>query len=212
MKRIYGIVIAVAIAFVATFSFNVYAKGSTKDVRVNNEYVIIDMNGYNTRYVLECTNISDSDLMAGAVFYARDDEGNVVKKVSDCGYMVKSGASFILYGQFKTVEVSGISNFDYDITAEKTSECRADAVGVECNSSEEGSLVVSGTNYSSSDVEGINVRSVFYKDGEPVAFDTVNIADTGYTLHSGSSNTQELAMQDFEYDDYVVTWSVSDAD
>ncbi len=214
MRKLFGIILSLSIFVGSAFSTNIIAKASnvsTKDISVDDEYVICDEDGYNTRYVIVATNNASDDIVASAVFNALSKDGSVIKTVSDYGCVVKAGHAFILYGQFKSDEVED-ATFSYDLTVEDTTVCRHDSVDVECEKSEENTLVVSGTNYSEQDIQAVNVRGVFFNDGEPVAFDTVNLADNGFTLHSGSSNTQELNMTPTEYDDYVVTWSAPSND
>ncbi|MBE5861190.1 MAG: hypothetical protein E7301_13860 [Butyrivibrio sp.] len=214
MRKIAYTILSLSIFLGSIFRFPIisYAReASVSDITVDDEYVICDEDGYNTRYVIVATNNSSNDIVVSAVFNALSEDGAVIKTVSDYGLVVKAQNAFILYGQFKSEEVKD-ATFSYDLTVADTDVCRQDSVNIEYAPSEENTLVVTGTNYSEQDVQAVNVRSIFFNEGEPVAFDTVNIADKGYTLHSGSSNTQELNLLPSEYDDYVVTWSAPSDD
>ncbi len=212
MRKIYGLIIAIAVIF-STFSFTFisYAANKTADgIKIEGEYLISDIDGIHTRYVVVAKNVSDKDLAVVAKFYALKPGGNPVKSVTDGASAIKSGQSFMLYGQFRNSDIEEAESFSYEITVNETDSCKYDAVSFNVEEGTDNVLEVTGTNYSSEDVSCINVRSVFFKDGEAVAFDTVNIGDCGYFLRSGSTNTQELGMLLPDYDDYIVTYSVAD--
>ncbi|WP_026664802.1 hypothetical protein [Butyrivibrio sp. FC2001] len=212
MRRIYSLIIAIAV-IISMFTSSAiisYAANQTADgIKIEGEYLISDIDGIHTRYVVVAKNVSDKDLSVIAKFYALKANGNPVKSVTDGASAVKKGQSFMLYGQFKNSDIEEATEFSYEITVKETDNCRYDAVGFDVEAGIDSALAVTGTNYSSEDVGCINVRSIFFKNGEAVAFDTVNIGDYGYSLRSGSSNTQEIGMLLPEYDDYLVTYSVA---
>lgn len=213
MRKIYGIIIAIAV-IISTFANSAifsYAANKTIDgIEIEGEYLIHDIDQVHTRYVVVAKNISGKDLSVVAKFYARKDNGNPIKSVTDGASAVKDGQSFMLYGQFKNKDIEEAAGFSYDLTVSETDGCRYDSVGFSVEEDLDNALNVTGTNYSSEDVSCINVRSVFFKDGEAVAFDTVNIGDLGYLLRSGSTNTQKIGVLLPEYDDYLITYFVAD--
>ncbi|WP_026660664.1 hypothetical protein [Butyrivibrio sp. AC2005] len=213
MRKIYGLIIAIAV-IISTFSNSTiisYAANKTAEgIKIEGEYLISDIDGIHTRYVVVAKNTSDKDLAVVAKFYALKANGNPIKSVTDGASAVKSGQSFMLYGQFKKKDIEDAASFSYEITVTETTGCRYDEVGFDIEAGLDNALEVTGTNYSSEDVGCINVRSVFFKDGEAVAFDTVNIGDAAYSLRSGSTNTQEIGVLLPEYDDYLVTYFVAD--
>ncbi len=207
MRKIYGIIIAIALIFGAFTPVEVLAKAS--DISVNAEYLIRDQDGIHSRYVVLATNASGSDISVKADFYALDASGKPIKVVHDYADAVKNGQNFIIYGQFKNDSIADVASFSYDIRVETTGSCRYDAIGLDVQKDDSSTLNVTGTNFSASDVNLVNVRSVFFKDGVPVAFETVNVGDSAYVLHSGNTNNQQLAMVPVDYDDYIVTYTVS---
>ncbi|WP_029320654.1 hypothetical protein [Butyrivibrio sp. AE3004] len=215
MKRLYSIIISIT-AVISVFSGSAVISNAANNsndangLKINNEYKIEDADGLHIRYVVMATNTSGKDLEVFAVFNANASNGQIVKTVSDDAYAVKSGQSFMLYGQFKNSDIEDATDFSYDLKTSDTSLCRYDAVSLDVAKAEDNTLSVTGTNYSTEDIGCINVRTVFFKDGAPVAFDTVNIGDSGYLLRSGSSNTQELGMLLEDYDNYVVTYVAAD--
>ncbi|WP_408070659.1 hypothetical protein [Butyrivibrio sp. JL13D10] len=212
MKKIYGLIaaIAVIISIFSTSSFVSYASNKTADgIAIDGEYLITDNDGMHTRYVLIAKNISGKDLSVMAKFHAQKVDGNHIKSVTDGTAAVKNGQSFMLYGQFKNDDIEEAGGFSYEISSEETDSCMYDAIGLDVKTGTDSALTITGTNYSSEDVACVNVRSVFLKNGTPVAFDTVNIGDCAYSLRSGSSNTQDLGILVPEYDDYIVTYSVA---
>ncbi len=213
MKKIYSIIISIALIFGAFTPVHVLARAnqsvSASDISIDAEYLIKDQDGLHSRYVVIASNSTGSDISVKADFYALNSEGSPIVAVHDSADAVKAGQSFIMYGQFKNDAIADAASFTYDLRGETTSQCRYDAVGLDVQKSADNELNITGTNFSASDVNLINVRGVFFKDGAPVAFDTVNIGDSGYTLRSGSSGIQQLGMTLEDYDDYVITYTAS---
>ena len=207
MRKIYGIIIAIALIFGAFTPVKVLAK--TSDISVNAEYLIRDQDGIHSRYVVLATNASGMDISVKADFFALDASGNPIKVVHDCAEAVRNGQTFILYGQFKTESIADVASFDYSLNVTKASNCRYDAIGIDVQKDEANTLNIVGTNFSTSDVNLVNVRGIFFKEGMPVAFEAVCVGDSGYALHSGSVGNQQLAMVPVDYDDYIITYTVS---
>ena len=183
---------------------------ASSGVSVDDEYLIPDGMGYFTYYVVVATNNSGSDIAISADFLAKDKAGTVLRRVNDYSDAVKSGQQFILYGQFSTESIRGAASFEYDYSIVPTDKCAYSQVSI--NAKRNGHIVeLSATNYSKYDIKGVGVRTIFLKDGKPIAFDTVNIADVGTTFRGGSTNYQVVGMNVSDYDDVVVTYtSVSD--
>ncbi len=179
-------------------------------VSIDDEYLIPDGMGYFTYYVVVATNNTGSGIAISADFLAKDKGGTVLRRVNDYSDAVKSGQQFILYGQFKTESIRHAASFEYDYSIVPTDKCAYSQVSV--NAQRNGNIVeLSATNYSKYDIQGVGVRTIFLKDGRPIAFDTVNIADVGTTFRGGSTNYQVVGMNVSDYDDVVVTYtSVSD--
>ena len=74
---------------------------SASDILIQNEYVIPDVSGFFTYYVLVAQNNSEIDLSVDADFTALDGSGNALYKVNDYADAVKKGQQFIIYGQFR---------------------------------------------------------------------------------------------------------------
>ncbi|WP_026495192.1 hypothetical protein [Butyrivibrio sp. WCD3002] len=182
---------------------------SPSDIGIKAEYLIKDNDGLHTRYVVLATNNSDSDITITASFHAISSNGAVIKTVFDNTESVKRGQDFIIYGQFRNEIAAAASSFKYDLNINENNCCNYDAIGLDISEDEDRSLTITGTNYSKTDVNAVNVRGIFYKDGTPIAFDTTNIADTSYTLRSGNSGSQQLCMVPVDYDNYVITYSAS---
>ncbi len=181
---------------------------SISDISVNGEYLIKDNDGLHSRYVVLATNNSGEDIAVKADFHALSSDGSSIKTVHDSAEAVKAGQEFIVYGQFLNDSIADAASFTYDLAVQTTSDCRYDAVNIDIKESSNDTIAVTGTNYSQADVMAVNVRGVFYKDGIPVAFDTVNIGDQGYALRSGADSVQELGQTFDDYDNYVITYSV----
>lgn len=184
-----------------------YAATDLRDgITVENEYIIPDSCGFSTYYVLVATNNTGKDISVDAKFMAKDNAGNQLYKVSDQHEAVRDGQKFIVYGQFANSRIAGVSGYEYTLNATPTDRCAYNSVKVDAQRN--GELVqVSATNYSDKDIQGVGVRTVFLKDGQAVAFDTVNIADEGITFHGGSNNFQEVGMFAGNYDDYLLTYT-----
>lgn len=188
-----------------------YASGNTVpsgNVVVTEEYLIPDEAGISSRYVLLACNNTDSNITISAEFYAVDNDGAVIATVTDYVDAVRKGQEFILYGQFKKEVVENATNFRYMLSFDCTDKCAYDAVDIKTETKADSTVVdVTGINYAHKDVEGINVRAIFYSEDKPVAFDYVNIADSGYLLHSGSTNYQQIGTVNIPFDDYIVTYT-----
>ncbi|MBQ8031454.1 MAG: hypothetical protein IJ260_07995, partial [Butyrivibrio sp.] len=162
--------------------------------------------GYFTYYVIVATNNTGKDIAISADFLAKDKAGNVIRKVNDYSDAVKNGQQFILYGQFSQESIRKVTSFEYDYNVVPTDKCAYSQVSV--NAKRNGHLVeLSATNYSKYDIQGVGVRTIFLKNGKPIAFDTVNIADLGTIFHGGSTNYQVVGMNVPDYDDVVVTYT-----
>ena len=178
----------------------------SEGITVESEYVIPDSCGFSTYYVVIATNNTGKDIAVDADFVAKDKAGNALYKVNDQHEAVKDGQQFIIYGQFANSRIEGASDYAYDIKANTTDKCAYNSVKLD--TVKDGELVqVSATNYSDKDLQGVGVRTVFLKEGKAVAFDTVNIADEGFTFHGGSTNSQEVGMFAGNYDDYLITYT-----
>lgn len=214
MKKALNFIISFAFIICAFTPVVANAKGnkgavSASDISINAEYLIRDVDGLHSRYVVLATNNSDSDIVVDADFFAVTTEGTVLQTVHDSAEAVKAGQTFIVYGQFKNDSIEGAGDFKYELHPVYTANCRYDAVNIEIQDSDYSALSITGTNYSDSDINAVNVRGIFFKDGQPVAFDTVNVGDKGYTLHSGATTVQELGMFADDYDDYVITYTAT---
>ncbi len=188
-----------------------YASGNavpSGNVVVTEEYLIPDESGISSRYVLLASNETDSNIIISAEFYAVDSDGKVLATVTDYIDAVRKDQKFILYGQFKNEIVEAAANFRYTLSFDYTDECAYDAIDIKTENEEDSTVIdVTGTNYAQKDVEGIHVRAIFYNDDEPVAFDYTNIADSGYLLHSGSTNYQQIGTVNIPFDKYVITYT-----
>ncbi len=210
MNKITTLIVTMAFLVGVFTPVQVSANASSQsDIGIKAEYLIKDSDGLHTRYVVLATNNSESDVTVNASFHAIDANGNIIKTVYDSAESIKKGQEFIIYGQFRNEIASAASAIKYDFSVADDNCCNYDAIGIDIAQEEDNSLTVTGTNYSKADVNAVNVRGIFYKDGTPVAFDTTNIADTSYTLRSGNSGTQELCQVPTDYDNYVITYSAS---
>lgn len=209
MKKVLFLSVAVfLLTFLASHSCDIaYAQEpSSSEIRIDNEYVIPDRFGKSTYYVVVATNNTGMDISISADFTALDKSGEVLYKVNDYFDAVKKDQQFIIYGQFLNDKIKGAKNYTYEITVNGTDNCKYSAIDL--STSESGQLVeVSATNYSEYDVDWVGVRMVFFRNGRAVAFDTVNIADEGYTFHGGSTNSQLVGYNAGSYDDYLVTYT-----
>lgn len=180
---------------------------SSDSVVVSGKYVIPDSSGTSTRYVLVATNEFDMDIAIEAKFYAIDADNNLLYRAIDFAEAVKAGQEFMLYGQFPQEIADQTDHVEYTLSVNEADNCAYNAASVTATEGNDNLLVVEGTNYSNNDIQGINVRTVFLKNGKAVGFGTVNIADYGYTLCSGSTNTQELGQFVSDYDSYILTYT-----
>ena len=156
--------------------------------------------------VVVAKNNTGSDICISADFVAKDRSGNLLKKVNDYSEAVKKDQQFILYGQFLNKEIRNASAYEYNYTVKNTDKCAYSSVAL--NTKNIGECVeVSATNYSKYDIQGVGVRTIFMKNGRAVAFDTVNIADSGIIFHGGSTNSQVVGMTAGDYDNYIMTYT-----
>ena len=213
-KRIFSVIVAMGMIISALSIESEFVPGKTayaeneapSGVTIDDEYLIPDGMGYFTYYVVVATNNTGNDIAISADFLAKDKAGNVIRKVNDYSDAVKNGQQFILYGQFSQESIRKAASFEYDYNVVPTDKCAYSQVSV--NAQRNGHLVeLSATNYSKYDIQGVGVRTIFLKNGKPIAFDTVNIADLGTIFHGGSTNYQVVGMNVLDYDDVVVTYT-----
>ena len=213
-KQIFSILVTLGMSFLVLFGLNqcifpseiVYAaENLSSGITIEDEYFIPDSFDWCTYYVLVATNNSGKDLEITADFRASDKKGEMVSLVHDKADAVKNGQQFILYGQFLNENIAEASSFEYKLDVEETDNCTYSMIDIDTNSREK-CIEVSATNYSEKDIKGVGIRTLFMKNGKPVAFDTVNIADVGYTFHGGSTNSQMIGQNASDYDNYIVTY------
>lgn len=213
-KRFFSLFVAMGMIISALSIESEFVPGKTayaeneapSGVAIDDEYLIPDGMGYFTYYVVVATNNTGNDIAISADFLAKDKAGNVIRKVNDYSDAVKNGQQFILYGQFSQESIRKAASFEYDYNVVPTDKCAYSQVSV--NAKRNGHIVeLSATNYSKYDIQGVGVRTIFLKNGKPIAFDTVNIADLGTTFHGGSTNYQVVGMNVPDYDDVVVTYT-----
>ncbi len=213
-KRIFSTLVSIGVALILLFTsllgifdLKVIASDiSTKNIAVNSEYTIPDSFDWCTYYVVFATNNTGKDICISADFVALDGNGNAVAKANDYSEAVRNGQQFILYGQFLNKEIKKAVKYQYVFNISETDNCTYNSVDLD-TSPIGGCIEVSATNYSSKDIQGVGVRTVFLKNGKPVAFDTVNIADVGYVFHGGSTNSQVIGYNAGSYDEYIMTYT-----
>lgn len=211
-------------ALIAAFTFTAFITGanpcksipsvvkaaeiSSSKITVDSEYTIPDKLDWCTYYVVVATNNTGKDISISADFVALDRNGREIAKVNDYSEAVRKGQQFILYGQFLNTKIKNADKFKYSFEVEETDNCTYTSVDVDAVDVGE-CVQVSATNYSGKDIQGVGVRTVFLRKGKPVAFDTVNIADVGYTFHGGSTNSQIIGYNAGKYDDFILTYTSS---
>ena len=213
-KQIFSILSTVGMSLLILFGVNkcifpsnvVYAAGNLENgIMIEDEYIIPDKFDWCTYYVLVATNNTGKDVEINADFSATDSKKSLVSLVHDRADAVKDGQKFILYGQFLNENIKGGATFSYNLNVAETDNCTYNMVDIDTNAREK-CIEVSATNYSEKDIQGVGVRTLFTKNGKPVAFDTVNIADVGYTFHGGSTNSQMIGLNASDYDNYIITY------
>ncbi len=182
------------------------AEASSSGIIINDEHVVPDQFDWCTYYVVVATNDTGCDVSVSADFVAYDGDGNALSTVHDQADAVKAGQQFILYGQFLNENIKEASRYDYGINISETDTCTYSVINLDANQMDE-CIEVSATNYSENDIQGVGIRTLYMNDGEAVGFDTVNIADVGYTFHGGSTNSQIVGCSVGEYDDYIMTYT-----
>lgn len=214
-KRLFSLLTSVGMAIILTLaaipssgcSFISHASSlSAEKIQIDNEYMIPDSLDWCTYYVVVATNKSGRDIMVSADFSAFDKNGKELAKVNDYFEAVKNNQQFILYGQFLNAKIKNASKFNYTLKADETDNCTYSSVDVDAVDIGE-CLQVSATNYSEKDIQGVGVRTVFLRGNKAVAFDTVNIADSGYVFHGGSTNSQIVGYNAGKYDKYIITYT-----
>ena len=207
---IFGVsLILLASAFgVSTVNANAsdFSAKDNKNIQIDGEYVIPDGFDYSTYYVVIATNNTGKDISISADFVALNENGDVLAKVNDYFDAVGRGQQFILYGKFLNTRIKDAVKYQYVFNTSETENCTYNSVDVGTTKMGE-CIEVSATNYSEKDIQGVGIRTVFLKKGKPVAFDTVNIADTGYVFHGGSTNSQVIGYNAGAYDDYIMTYT-----
>ena len=183
-----------------------FSAKKNKDIQIDGEYVIPDGFDYSTYYVVIATNNTGKDISINADFVALNENGDVLAKVNDYFDAVGRGQQFILYGKFLNTRIKDAVKYQYVFNTSETENCTYNSVDVGTTKMGE-CIEVSATNYSEKDIQGVGIRTVFLKKGKPVAFDTVNIADTGYVFHGGSTNSQVIGYNAGAYDDYIMTYT-----
>ena len=213
-KQIFSIFFAVGTSFLVFFGINhcifpsnvVYAAQELPSgITIEDEYLIPDSFDWCTYYVLVATNNTGKDVEILADFTAADKNGEVVSLVHDQADAVKDGQQFILYGQFLNENIGDASSYEYELDVDETENCTYSMIDVDTNTRDR-CIEVSATNYSEKDIQGVGIRTLFMKNGKAVAFDTVNIADVGYTFRGGSTNSQMIGQNARDYDNYIMTY------
>ena len=213
-KQILSLVVTLGMFIAFLFNVNhcvtpsgiVYAAEKAEGIRIDDEYLVPDIYGWCTYYILVATNETGEDIAISSSFVATDGNGNVLSKVHDSLDAIKNGQQFILYGQFLNEDLAGVADYDYSIDVSATDKCTYSMIAVDASQNDE-YLEVSATNYSESDIQGVGVRTLFMKNGRAVGFDTVNIADHGYTFYGGSTNSQIVGYNTKDYDNYILTYA-----
>ncbi len=214
-KRIFSIISTLGASLIFFLFVNSYGIGvlaveasefSSDSITIDGIYTISDNMDWCTYYVVVATNNTGKDVAVGADFIAVDGDSNVLSKVHDYSEAVKDGQQFILYGQFKNDRIADAKSFDYNFRIAQTDNCTYSSVNLDSVKEDVG-IQVEATNYSEKDIQGVGVRTVFLKDGQAVAFDTVNIADVGYVFHGGSTNSQVVGYNAADYDEYIMTYT-----
>ncbi len=214
-KRAFSCLISVGMSVIFLFlncileigQLTVYAsEQSGGQILIDSEYVIPDDLGWCTYYVVVATNNTDRDISIKADFTAFDKSGKELMKVHDYSDAVKKNQQFILYGQFKNVDIKDAADFKYSFDYSETDNCTYTSVDVDATKIGE-CIQVSATNYSEHDIQGVGVRTVFLNGKKAVGFDVVNIADVGYTFHGGSTNSQVVGLNAGAYDNYILTYT-----
>ena len=177
-------------------------------IRIDREYIIPDSIDFCTYYVILATNNTGSDIRVSADFTALDAEGNVLRKVNDYSDAVKKGQQFILYGQFNNKVAVMAADYIFEFTVSETDRCAYTAVAIDTKDMDN-AIEVSATNMMGRDIQCVDVRTVFIKNGRAVAFDKVNIADAGTTFHGGSTNSQMIGMFAGDYDNFIMTYTTA---
>ena len=218
-KRIFSLLMTWGMVLILLFTFSsdffptsvAYAETDIiSGISIDDEYIIPDSSGYFVYYVLVATNKNNSDVCISADFVAKDSKGNEIKKVSDYSDAVKKGQQFILYGQFNTSVAQNADDYEYRLSVSPLGSNKSAYNAVDIDTKEvDHALEVSATNMMGNDIQSVNVRTVFVKNGNAVAFDTVNIADSGTVFHGGSSNSQTIGYFAGDYDDFILTYTTS---
>jgi len=210
-KKVLSLV-SVSLTFVA-FLFMFFSVNTTyaaaalaDDIVIQDEYFIPDECGISTYYVVVAKNNTGENVAVDADFFAKDASGNTVMKVNDYSEAVGKDQTFILYGQFRNSKVEDAKDYEYKLSVKQTDRCAYDSIDI-ASENEDDCLNVSAHNKSDFDVNGVGVRTVFMKDGKPVGFDTVNIADVGTTFRGGSTNSQQIGLNASDYDDFILTYT-----
>ena len=211
-SKVFNLIFALVLAFSLCFSVVISpihvdaADPSVSDIQINDVYVLPDNSGFLTYYVVYATNNTGADVSVETFFTAFGKDGEQIYKVSDYVDAVRNGQDFITYGQFSNNDIENVSKFDYEIQISETSNCTYSSVDVEANKADD-FLIVEATNYSEHDLQGVNVRTLFLRNGKPIAFDYVNIADAGTTFHGGSTNCQVIGFNIGSYNDFILTYT-----
>ncbi len=214
-KRFFSILISLGMALMLVFTafiadsnsfISKAAELSIDNIHIDNAYTIPDAIDWCTYYVVVATNNTGRDITVSADFVALDKEGKELAKVNDYSDAVRKGQQFILYGQFLNSKIENVKKFDYSLKIDETDNCTYSSVAVDAVDIGE-CIQVSATNYSEKDIQGVGVRTVFFKGNKAVGFDTVNIADVGYVFHGGSTNSQIVGYNTAKYDKYIVTYT-----
>ena len=212
-RRVYSMILALGMIFSLFYflgsesALTVYAENDlTNGITIEDEYLIPDSLDWCTYYVVVARNNTGSDICISADFVAKDRSGEVLKKVNDYSEAVKKDQQFILYGQFLNKEIRNAAAYEYDYSVSTTDKCAYSSVALDTKNTGE-CVEVSATNYSKFDIQSVGVRTVFIKNGRAVAFDTVNIADTGIIFHGGSTNSQVVGTYAGDYDNYIMTYT-----
>ena len=212
-RRFYSIILTLGMVLSLFYflgsnkALTVYAENDLAGgITIEEEYLIPDSIDWCTYYVIVAKNSTGSDICISADFVAKDKDGAALKKVNDYSEAVKKDQQFILYGQFLNKEIKNALAYEYNYTVKTTDKCAYRSVMLDTkNVGKE--IEVSATNSSKFDIQSVGVRTVFMKNGKAVAFDTVNIADTGITFRGGSTNSQVIGTYAGDYDNYIMTYT-----
>ncbi|WP_029320447.1 hypothetical protein [Butyrivibrio sp. AE3004] len=167
-------------------------KATDVEIKVTKTYEYVSEYGYKY-FIAVCENTSDYDLDVSWDTASYDKNGSILETGSSYTAYVSSHQEFALYALFLASKEA--ADYDYTIHWEEADyilpACRD--VDLSCEESDDGQLVITGTNNGTEDLSTIQAVTLFFNEkNEIVGFEDSFLVNQSYNVLAGETVTQSV--------------------